>query len=155
MTPLDLTKQPPRPCRAELDGIIYLPRAIDKIRGAMPGGNIGAYFNLHPEVNTLSGLFYRRMRITHEEFAEAVASAETDADVVAWLQARIDDTSVEKFTRQLLDIKLGALSESDRAAVQQYQPASGNASDDSLIIDLLDADDVAVFARGDAVAAFR
>jgi len=33
--PLDLTKQPPRSAREELDGSAYLPRAIDKIRAAI------------------------------------------------------------------------------------------------------------------------
>ena len=148
MTALDLTTQPPRPCRAELDGIIYLPRAIDKVRATLPGGNIGAYFNLNPDVNTLSQLFYRRMGISHEEFTAAVASAEDDAAVVSWLRGRIDDAAVEKFTRQLLGIKLGALSEDTRAAMRRYQPDTMDASsDETLVIDVLDADDIASFAR--------
>ena len=146
MTPLDLTQHPPRSCRAEVDGIIFLPRAIDKVRATLPGGNIGSYLNLKDEIPTLSGLFYRRMRITHEEFASAVASAESDADVVAWLRARIDDRAVEKFTAQLLSIRLGGIPEEGRPALQVYYPAAKQAPDDMLLVDLIDADDAAAFA---------
>jgi hypothetical protein len=41
MTPLNLTVHPPRVPRAELDGLIFLPRTIDKVRATLPGGDIG------------------------------------------------------------------------------------------------------------------
>ena len=43
MEPLDLSKQPPRPPRAEADGIIFLPRSIDKARAYLDGGNRNGY----------------------------------------------------------------------------------------------------------------
>jgi hypothetical protein len=147
MSPLDLTQHPPRPCRAELDGIVFLPRAIDKVRAALPGGKLGSYLNLKEEIPTLSGLFYRRMHVSHEEFTAAVASAETDADVAAWLRTRIDDRAVEKFTAQLLAIRLGGIPEEGRPAVRAYYPGAAEASDDMLLVDLIDADDAAMFAQ--------
>jgi hypothetical protein len=147
MTPLDLTLGPPRPCRAELDGIIFLPRAIDKVRAALPGGNLGLYLNLSPDVATLSSLFYRRMGITHDEFSAAVAEAADEAAVAAWLRARIDERAVEKFTQQLLGLKLGGLPEDGRQTVHELYRGAASAPDDTLLIDLIDADDAALFAR--------
>jgi hypothetical protein len=147
MTPLDLSQGPPRPCRAELDGIVFLPRAIDKVRAALPGGNLGLYLNLSPGIATLSSLFYRRMGITHDEFSAAVAEAADDAAVVAWLRARIDDRAVEKFTQQLLGLKLGSIPEDGRRTVDELYRAAASAPADTLLVDLIDADDAAIFAH--------
>jgi hypothetical protein len=43
MEPLDLSKGRPRATRAELAGITFLPRSIDKFRAALPGGNLAGY----------------------------------------------------------------------------------------------------------------
>jgi Domain of unknown function (DUF5069) len=43
MTPLDLTKAPPRSPREELRGLCMLPRMIDIARAKLPGGDIGEY----------------------------------------------------------------------------------------------------------------
>jgi len=59
MGPLDLTKQPPRSAREELDGIAYLPRAIDKIRAEFPGGNLGKYVVMGANGATITDRFYR------------------------------------------------------------------------------------------------
>jgi hypothetical protein len=147
MTPLDLTLGPPRPCRAELDGIIFLPRAIDKVRAELPGGNLGLYLNLSPAIPTLSSLFYRRMGVTHEEFSAAVAEAADETAVVAWLRARIDDRSVEKFTQQLLGLKLGGIPEDARRTVHAIYRGAAGAPDDTLLVDMIDADDAAIFAH--------
>jgi len=125
---------------------MFLPRAIDKVRATLPGGNIGLYLNL-ADTPTLSLLFYRRMGITHEEFSAAVASAADDGEVVAWLRARIDEQAVEKFTRQLLAIQLGGIPPEARESVLKYYPAAATASDETPLVDLIDADDAALFAR--------
>lgn len=106
MDALDLTQRAPRSCREELGGIAFLPRAIDKVRASLPEGALGAYINLDDTVPTMSGLFYRRMGVTHEEFKNAVASAADDAEVLVWLRARIDDERVAKWHRQLFGIRL-------------------------------------------------
>jgi len=145
MTPLDLTAQPPRSCRTELDGIVYLPRAIDKVRAELPGGNLGAYLNLRPDIPTLSSLFYRRMGITHEEFVATVSEAPDEAAVVAWLRARADPTAIEKFSRQYLGIRLGVLDADSHAAVCALIPAARVATPETLLIDVIDADDAELF----------
>ncbi len=145
MTPLDLRLHPPRPCRAELDGIIFLPRAIDKVRASLPGGHMGAYLNL-ASIPTMSSLFYHRLGIAHEEFAAAVARADDDAEVAAWLRARVDDAAVAKLRNQLLALRLGALALEARAGVNALYSGGSAASDEMLLIDLIDEDDAAAFA---------
>jgi hypothetical protein len=147
MTPLDLTKAPPRPCRAELDGIVYLPRAIDKVRAALPGGNLGQYLNVRADIPTLSALFYRRMGLTHEEFVAAVSEAADEDAVVAWLRARVDSTNVEKFARQYLGIRLGDLDAESFAALREFCPNAGEVEKGTFLIDFIDADDAAMFAN--------
>jgi len=60
--------------------IAFLPRAIDKVRATLPGGAPGVYITTHdrPEIATMSGLFYRTLRITSNEFTAAVASADDE-----------------------------------------------------------------------------
>jgi hypothetical protein len=146
MEPLDLTQRPPRSCREELGGIIFLPRAIDKVRAELPGGNIGAYLNLSPDVPTMSSLFYRRLGITHEEFVAAVAEAPDDDAVATWLHARIEPTAPTKLKSQMLSIHLGDLPAESLPTVHHLYPAAATSPSEMLLIDLIDADDTAVFA---------
>jgi hypothetical protein len=124
-----------------------VPRAIDKVRATLPGGKIGSYLNLAPPLVTMSSVFYHRMGITHEEFAAVVASAQSDAEVAAWLRARVDKAAIEKLRAQLLGIRMGAIPEAARASVNALYAAGAAASDDMLLIDLIDEDDAATFAR--------
>src|SRR6478609_6710407 len=79
MTPLDLTKAPPRSPREELGGLCMLPRMIDVARAKLPGGNIGTY-----QIGRgLSGLILAHLGIGVDEFVECVEAAATDEEVVA------------------------------------------------------------------------
>lgn len=147
MTPLDLTQQPPRPCRVELDGIAYLPRAIDKVRATLPGGNLGAYLILHDGIRTVSGLFYYRMGITNEEFTEAVRNAQTDEDVAAWLRPRIDEAKIEKWHRTILDLRMCDIPSPAREAVYANHPGAASMPESTHLIDVLDTDDAVHFAK--------
>jgi hypothetical protein len=80
MTPLDLSTGRPRATRAELAGITFLPRSIDKFRAALPGGNLAGY--------TIEGFTSRMLEnlgISIEAFQAAVAAAESDAGVAAFV----------------------------------------------------------------------
>jgi hypothetical protein len=147
MTPLDLTQQAPRSCRVELDGIPYLPRAIDKTRAELPGGKLGPYLVLHPGIITVSALFNRRMGITQEEFAAAVRDAQTEDDVAAWLRPRIDDTKLEKWRRQLLEMRLCDIPSPAREAVIDNHPIARTLPETTYLVDIFDADDADIFAK--------
>jgi hypothetical protein len=150
MTPLDLTERPPRSCREELSGIIFLPRAIDKVRGSLPGGTMGVYLNLSPDVPTMSSLFYRRMGITHEEFVAAVAEAEDDAAVATWLRSRIEESAVAKLKAQMLAIRVGDLAPEALPTVHRLYPGAATAAPTMPLVDLIDADDAAMFGTAQA-----
>jgi len=148
MDPLDLTRRAPRPCREELGGIAFLPRAIDKVRASLPGGGLGVYFNNRDDaVPTVSGLFYQRMGVTHEEFTAAVASAVDDAEVLAWLRARIDDERIAKWHRQLFGVRLADVPAEDRARVIAYYPVATKVPPETLMIDIIDRDDAEMFTQ--------
>jgi len=148
MEPLDLTERPPRSCREELGGIAFLPRAIDKVRARLPGGAPGVYFNnLDDAVPTMSGLFYRRMGVTHEEFEKAVASAVGEAEVLAWLRARVDNERIAKWHRQLFEVRLSDVRSEDWSQVVAYYPAAATAPSETLMIDIIDRDDAEMFSQ--------
>ncbi len=146
MTPLDLTQGPPRSFRAELDGIAYLPRAIDKTRAELPGGNLGAYLILSDEVVTMSAMFYRKMGVTHEEFAAAVASADSEDDVAAWLRARIEPAQVDGWHARLFGIRLADIPAPTRERVLERHPVGKTMPDSALLVDVIDGDDAEMFA---------
>ena len=146
MRPLDLSQRAPRSCREELGGIAFLPRAIDKARASLPGGALGDYINeLDDTIPTMSGLFYRRMGVTHEEFAHVVAGAADEAEVLAWIRARVDDERIAKWHRQLFRVRLTDVRREDWSRVVGYYPTAASAQAQTLMIDIIDQDDVEMF----------
>src|SRR5450631_1705427 len=87
MPPLDLSAHAPRVARETLLGFYLLPRTIDKLRAELPGGNMGEYLN---HDTGFSAFVVRRLGLNMDEFRAAVAGAENETEVVAWLAARID-----------------------------------------------------------------
>jgi hypothetical protein len=146
MTPLDLSKKPPRTCRTEIDGIPFVARAIDKARAELPGGDLGVFFSVHRTVSTMSALFYHRFGITHERFIALVSDSANDDAVVAWLRTHADSASIGKFTKQVLSLQLADLPIATLAAVQEMYPDANGADPTTLMIDVIDRDDAAMFA---------
>ena len=145
MTPLDLTQRPPRPLRAELDGIAYLPRAIDKARASLPGGDLGVYLIMSDEVVTMSAMFYRKMGTTADEFAGVVASAEDDHAVAAWLRARVEPEQIDGWHKRLFGIHLSDIPEPALARVLERHPAGRTMPASTLLVDVIEADDAEMF----------
>lgn len=147
MTPLDLSQHPPRSCRAELDGIAYVPRAIDKTRAELPGGNLGPYVILRPDIVTVSALFYRRMGITHDEFVAAVRDAQTEDDVAAWLRPHTDPEKIAKWHRQLLEMRVCDIPSPTREVMLANHPIAKTMPDTTHLVDVFDADDAELYAK--------
>ena len=79
MTPLDLTKGPPRSPREEVGGLCMLPRMIDIARAKLPGGDIGQY-----QIGRgISGLVLRHLGTELDEFVEAVRNATKDEEIAS------------------------------------------------------------------------
>jgi hypothetical protein len=145
MLPLDLSKQPPRNCRTEIDGIPFLARAIDKARAELPGGNLGSYFSVRGNVLTMSAFFYHRLGIAHEQFVAIVSEAADDEAVAKSLRAYADPETIERFKRQVLSSRLVDLPAATLTSVLELYPNANDADPSTLMIDVIDQDDAATF----------
>ena len=145
MGPLDLTKSPPRSARAELDGIAYLPRAIDKIRANFPGGNLGGYVVLGENGATVTGSFYRATGITHDELVQAVKDAQDAAAVGAWLHTRLDGETIAKWNEQYYHRTIGDITGALREKMFLEHPGAAALPESTPLADMFDADDAAMF----------
>jgi len=97
MKELDLTAAPPRPPRAEVLGIIFLPRSIDKLRASLPGGNRGLY-NLIGFTESM----FELLGTTSERVLPLVASAKDDVEVAASLLRDAPAGAVQEWNAWLL-----------------------------------------------------
>jgi hypothetical protein len=138
MTPLDLTKRPPRSTRATLLGFYFLPRTVDKLRAELPGGNIGPYLN---HDTGFSAYVVRRLGLNMDEFREAVGRAEDEAAIEAWLAERIDVTAAPALNAKLESFVATRMSEADQALVRERHPVLATRPELDKLLDILDADD--------------
>jgi hypothetical protein len=139
VTPLDLTKQPPRSPREELGGLCMLPRMIDVARAKLPGGNIGTY-----QIGRgMSGLVLAHLGIGVDEFVECVQAATTDEEVVVRFSGA--RTTAED---RLLNLKLRRITVADvppdlRASFARFYGA--DLPPTRRVFDILEEDDWRTF----------
>ncbi len=140
MEPLDLSKQPPRPPRAELDGIIFLPRSIDKARAYLPGGNRNGY-----NVPGVTGGMLERFGISEDDFIAAVGAASDDADVVAFVRRHTSQTTFDEWNAFVKDRE--PRGDRNLPQVLEIYPWLRDQPDLRLVLDILAEDDRRLFAR--------
>jgi hypothetical protein len=104
MEPLDLTQQQPRSPYAELDGLMLMPRTIDKLRGFLPGGNPGEFF-INGKTPGLSQFLLDRLGIALEDLQAVVALAADEDEVAAWLRKHTDAAEYPAINATLQRIK--------------------------------------------------
>jgi hypothetical protein len=104
MEPLDLTRQPPRSCFEELDGLMLMPRTIDKLRGQLPGGNPGDYF-INGKTPGISQYVLDRLGISLDDLRAIVASAADENEIAAWLRKQTDTSQYDAINATLRRIK--------------------------------------------------
>ncbi len=97
----DLRVHPPRPALEQLGGIVFLARTVDKTRAKIQG-TLGPY-KIQPGI---SGYVFEWLGITEEQFTEAVRSAKTDDDVVAWMHANTDPAKYAGLNDMLVNRKI-------------------------------------------------
>jgi glutamate synthase domain-containing protein 3 len=97
MKMIDLRTLPPRHPLVKLDGLIMLPRTIDKAR-ALLADTIGDY-----ELQGLSTMLLDALGISAADFLGALTTCPCDADVVAWIRARSHAIDREAINALLLD----------------------------------------------------
>ncbi len=140
MEPLDLSSRPPRSCYAELDGLMLMPRTVDKLRGRLPGGNPGVYFINGTQMKGISGYLLERLGITEEELFEAVRVAADEDALAAWLRERTDASQYPAINETLLRIK-PKHSENEALFRAEYADTLHACPELITIIEIIEADD--------------
>lgn len=148
MEPLDLRMRPPRSCFAELDGLMLMPRTIDKLRALLPGGHPGAYF-INGQIKGISGYLLERLGVSESALLEAVRGASSESQIAAWLRQRSDAAQYPAINATLRRIK--PKHAQDEAFVRnEYALTLQEHPELEFIVDIIDADDRRLF--GDSIA---
>lgn len=138
MEPLDLEKRPPRGPREKLAGLVFMPRTIDKLRAELPGGNLGAYLN---EPDGLSAFLCRRAGIDMDELRAQVAAARDEAEVEAWLRARLDPAQVEEINAKMETLGTHRLTPEMSERVTARHPILRDRPELTRFFDIFEADE--------------
>jgi Domain of unknown function (DUF5069) len=139
MEPLDLTKQPPRAPRTELDGIIFLPRSIDKARAYLAGGNRNGY-----NIPGVTGGMLERFGISEDDFIAAVGAASTDADVAVFVRRSADQATLDEWNAFVKERE--PRGDRNLPQVHEIYPWLKD-TDLRLVLDILAEDDRRMYAR--------
>ena len=139
MTPLDLTKAPPRSPTAELGGLCMLPRMIDVARAKLPGGNVGQY-----QIGRgMSGLVLRHLEMEVSEFVECVREADDEKEVAAQLTKRKTDKENRMVSLRLRRVTVKDVPDDLRESFERFYGADLPA--DKRVFDILEEDDQRAF----------
>lgn len=140
MEPLDLRAHPPRGPREQLAGLMFLPRAIDKLRATLPGGDCGEYF----PYKGLSELFAYITGIDLHELRDVIAHASSEAQVAAWVAQRVDEQRIGKSNHVMSGYTIEKIPPSHRELFESAARPDLRSRYPNLF-DLLEADDAAAF----------
>ena len=139
MTPLDLTKVPPRSPRVELGGLCMLPRMIDVARAKLPGGNIGDY-----QIGRgMSGVVLRHLEMSVDDFVECVRNAGDEEDVAAPLVKRKSDKENRMVSLRWRRVTVKDVPEDLRESFERFYGA--DLPPDKRVFDILEEDDAWAF----------
>lgn len=124
---------------------MLMPRTIDKLRGFLPGGNPGEYF-INGPIKGISGYLLERLGIGEGELRDAIAGAQTEEDVAAWLRTRTDATQYPAINETLRRIK-PKHAEDPALFATIYAETLAQDADLEYIIDIIVADDRRIFPK--------
>lgn len=136
MISLDLRIRPPRAPRDRLDGLMFMPRTIDKIRATLPGGHLGPY-HITPGI---SQMLLAIIDVQLPALRDAVFRAENDAEVAAWLRTHAKLSQYERANVVLSEWRHEGLPEEHRAHFDSLYPDYLR-SRYPVAFDLIEADD--------------
>jgi hypothetical protein len=141
MEPLDLTKRPPRSTRAMLDGLVMLPRTIDKMRALLPGGNIGNY-----KIEGFSARMLSTIGVDPEALQSEVARASSEQEIAVWVRSHADPDKYEEANHILLNRSIDDILPERRAWFEETYPVHKKIASRRLC-DIIDADDAEMFDK--------
>jgi hypothetical protein len=139
MRPISLRRRPPRDPRARLGGLMLLPRTIDKARGLIQGGDPGAY-RITPG---LSAWLLGQVGLDEAAFLELVRASATEDEVAAAVVARLGPERRDVLNELVRTMRVRDLSAPLR---DEFLRLHGPQAEDTVVIDVLVADDRASFA---------
>jgi hypothetical protein len=141
--PLDLRTRPPRSAHAELDGLMLMPRTIDKLRATLPGGHAGVYY-INGPIRGISGYLLGRLGIGEDELREVVRTAKDESEVASWLSSRFDASQYPEINGTLRRIRPKHAEDPDVFRTIYAETIDAH-PELEYIIDIVDADDRRMF----------
>ena len=142
--PLDLRIQPPRSCYEQLDGLMLMPRTIDKLLAQLPGGHAGCYF-IDGKINGISGYLLERLEIDKVELMSVIAAAQDENEVARWLRSRTNKEQYPEINKTLRRIR--PAHSADIAYFKElYAETLRECPQLEYVFDIIDADDRRMFA---------
>jgi hypothetical protein len=132
----------PRSPRETMDGWMYLPRYIDKIRLHLAG-------KLHSDYTENLGkgfdaMWLKAAGVTHEAMIEVVKNSLTDGEVFDWVRQNAKKTPAEKAAHRedlLSRPKAGDVSALARLAMRKKDAGVAQRDDIRTFVDVIDADE--------------
>jgi hypothetical protein len=94
--------------REEIEGFLWLARVFDKARAAR-NGTIHDYIYPCP----MDRGVFDRWGVTARAFEAALETCATDADIAAWLRARVPDDKRDEANRWLVEEKSASMDRQD------------------------------------------
>ncbi|MGA3164348.1 MAG: DUF5069 domain-containing protein [Verrucomicrobiota bacterium] len=132
----------PRSPRETMDGWMYLPRYIDKIRLHLAG-------KLHADYQEnfskgFDGMWLKYAGVTHEQMIEVVKKSITDGEVCDWVRKNVKKSAAEKTSHRndiLSRPKAGDVEAVARLKMRKEQAGMANRNDIKTFVDFIDADE--------------
>jgi len=132
----------PRSPRETMDGWMYLPRYIDKIRLHLAG-------KLHADYQEnfgkgFDGMWLKYAGVTHEQMIEVVKKSITDGEVCDWVRKNVKKSPAEKAAHRndiLSRPKAGDAEAAARLEMRKEQAGMANRDDIRSFVDFIDADE--------------
>jgi hypothetical protein len=139
MEPLDLSKHPPRSPHVKIGGIMVLARTIDKMRAALPGGDLGPY-----NIPGFSTRMLDAIGIKAEDLQAEVARASSEDEVVAWVRSHADPSKFDEVNRRLSARSIKDIAPERLEHFRSNYPHYAEV-ESGLIADIMDHDDAKMF----------
>lgn len=132
----------PRSPREVMDGWVYLPRFVDKVRLHLAG-------KLHPEYQEnftqgFDGAWLKAAGLTAEEFISVVKSSTTDGEVCDWVRKNVKKSDAEKAALNGFILNRGRDGDAGVAArlrMRKEQAGLAERNDIQTFVDFIDADE--------------
>ena len=132
----------PRSPRETMEGWMYLPRYLDKIRLHLAG-------KLHPDYQEnfskgFDGMWLKYAGVTHEQMVEVVRKSITDGEVCDWVRKHVKKTDAEKAAHRqdiLSRPKSDDAAAQERLKMRKEQAGFTQRDDIKNFVDFIDADE--------------